>query len=283
MDPKKGGYSELVFSTQVQTTLRTYSPTRRRRKAALSSEPGPPPLTRNNSSKSENSTPLKDLDSGPGAMCRDQNLIYGDVVPNINKNADRCATSYCKWTTSRNRVKVPYTMDTGYSNEERRIIKKAMNTFRKSTCVKFIKKKRRHTDYIEIFDGSGCWSYIGRTGGKQQLSLKRNGCLYKSIVQHELLHALGFHHEQVRSDRDDYITVLFENIRAGLESQFVKEDTNNLGSPYDFNSVMQYSNKAFSKNGQPTLEAKSDPSLQFGLATELSSEDIARVNSLYCS
>ncbi|KAM9859229.1 high choriolytic enzyme 1-like [Aulostomus maculatus] len=213
----------------------------------------------------------------------EQKLVYGDVFPNINKNADPCTASGCKWHKYRDKVKVPFKIASGYSNEERTIIKNAMKSLKRLTCVKFIKKRRRHTNYIEIFNGSGCWSYVGRIGGKQQLSLKRNGCLYKGIVQHELLHALGFHHEQVRSDRDDYITVLFENIRAGLESQFEKLNTNNLGSPYDFNSVMQYSNKAFSKNGQPTLVAKSDPSLVFGYAPEMSANDIARVNSVYCS
>ncbi|CAK6976979.1 high choriolytic enzyme 1-like [Scomber scombrus] len=57
--------------------------------------------------------------------------------------------------------------------------------------------------------------------------------------------------------------------------------TNNLGTPYDFQSVMHYSKYAFSKNGQPTIVAKSDPKLNFGHATTLSANDIARVNRLY--
>lgn len=47
------------------------------------------------------------------------------------------------------------------------------------------------------------------------LSLARSGCLYHGTVQHELLHALGFNHEQTRSDRDKHIRVLLQNVHSG--------------------------------------------------------------------
>lgn len=56
---------------------------------------------------------------------------------------------------------------------------------------------------------------MGRQGGGQTVSLSRQGCLYHSTVQHELLHALGFNHEQTRSDRDNHIRVYWENIIDG--------------------------------------------------------------------
>ena len=37
-------------------------------------------------------------------------------------------------------------------------------------------------------------------------------CVWKSVVQHEFMHALGFDHEQNRPDRDDYIDVHYENV-----------------------------------------------------------------------
>jgi len=37
---------------------------------------------------------------------------------------------------------------------------------------------------------------------------------------HELMHAVGFFHEQSRTDRDDFITVHFDNIKPGAYSKF---------------------------------------------------------------
>ncbi|XP_041075184.1 high choriolytic enzyme 1-like, partial [Polyodon spathula] len=77
-----------------------------------------------------------------------------------------------------------------------------------------------------------CYSYIGRQGGQQPLSLKRNGCVYHQIVQHEFIHALGFNHEW--SHLEPHLGP------CGMEYNFNRVNTNNLGTPYDYGSVMHY-------------------------------------------
>lgn len=56
---------------------------------------------------------------------------------------------------------------------------------------------------------------IGRRGGKQEVSLGK-GCEAKGKATHELMHALGFLHEQSRKDRDRHVTILTQNILDGL-------------------------------------------------------------------
>uniref|UniRef100_A0A8C9Z978 Metalloendopeptidase n=1 Tax=Sander lucioperca TaxID=283035 RepID=A0A8C9Z978_SANLU len=207
-------------------------------------------------------------------------LIHGDIVPNLQKNADPCVTKGCMWPKTGSYVYVPITIGPEYSNTERTIIINSLLTFHQSTCIRFVWRTTQQ-DYLSFFSGTGCWSYVGRQGRAQQVSLLKNGCLYTDTVQHEVLHALGFHHEHVRSDRDSYVSINSANIQSGFEGNFEKVATNNLGTPYDFNSVMQYSKFSFSKNGLPTIIAKSDPNLEFGDVTQMSINDIARVNKLY--
>ncbi len=66
----------------------------------------------------------------------------------------------------------------------------------------------------------GLYLKIAFVDGEQTLSLGEN-CLYKGIALHELMHAIGFFHEQSRTDRDDYVTILFENIPEDLHGKNV--------------------------------------------------------------
>ncbi|AWP01132.1 putative low choriolytic enzyme-like isoform 5 [Scophthalmus maximus] len=210
------------------------------------------------------------------------NLVHGDVVPNRRRNAASCTAYGCKWPKSGRYVYVPITISSAYSRAQRNFIIRSLVSFHGSTCIRFVWRRWYHWTYLNFFSGSGCWSSVGRRWfGRQSVSLKKNGCLYTSTVQHEVLHALGFHHEHIRSDRDSYVNILTQNIQSGKQQNFRKMRTNNLATRYDFNSVMQYSNNAFSKNGQPTIVAKSNPNLKFGNARQMSANDIARVNRLY--
>jgi len=55
---------------------------------------------------------------------------------------------------------------------------------------------------------------VGRIGGMQEVSLD-NGCVDSDTIKHELMHALGFYHEQSRTDRDDYVIIYPNNIQDG--------------------------------------------------------------------
>ncbi|KAK6035333.1 astacin [Cooperia oncophora] len=79
----------------------------------------------------------------------------------------------------------------------------------------FTRKPILAKDRIMVFPEDGCWSYVGKLGGEQKLSLG-SGCETVSIAAHELGHALGFFHTMSRHDRDDFITVNKHNIKVSV-------------------------------------------------------------------
>ncbi|XP_056881374.1 hatching enzyme 1.2-like isoform X1 [Takifugu flavidus] len=212
------------------------------------------------------------------------NLIEGDIVVDdgAEKNADPCTSSGCKWGKwTDGKVYIPYYIASHFSSREKSIITRGLESFSSFSCIRFRPSRSTDRDWLSIESRDGCWSYVGRRGGKQVLSLARSGCLYHGTVQHELLHALGFNHEQTRSDRDNHIRVLLNNVQSGMEHNFRKIATLNQGTPYDYNSVMQYHRYAFSKNGQPTMVPIPNANVSFGNAKQMSQHDIARLNTLY--
>ena len=175
-------------------------------------------------------------------------------------------------------VQIPYSISSSFNSVGKQRIQQALTDIaQRSGVVAFIPRTSQG-DYVQVVDGGGCSSYVGRIGGAQQLTLAINGCLQNGIIQHEFLHALGFEHEQSRPDRDSFVTINYQNIKEGSAFNFDKQtSSNHLGSGYDFGSVMHYGATDFSKNGQKTISA----SRSIGQREGADAEDIFQVQLLY--
>uniref|UniRef100_A0A0N4ZBE6 Metalloendopeptidase n=1 Tax=Parastrongyloides trichosuri TaxID=131310 RepID=A0A0N4ZBE6_PARTI len=178
---------------------------------------------------------------------------------------------------------VPYVLDEAFTSSEVSELLKSFSTYKKLTCIRFI-ERTDEKDYLNIVKGYGCYSQVGRTGGKQEISLGR-GCLFHEIIIHELMHSLGFWHEHSRFDRNEHIKIIWDNILPGMKSQFdiispALQDTQ--GEPYDYNSIMHYDSTAFSKNGKNTIETTLDGFTDIiGNSVMFSKLDIIKINKLY--
>ncbi|XP_078136620.1 hatching enzyme 1.2-like [Sander vitreus] len=208
-------------------------------------------------------------------------LLEGDLLVPRTRNAMMCYTQNCFWKKdSSGLVTVPFTVSSEFTSSEKQLIVNAMQGFHSQTCVRFVPRKNEN-DYISVENKEGCFSELGKVGGSQVLSLNRQGCLYYGIIQHEVNHALGFQHEQTRSDRDKYVKINWENIDPQMAYNFNKENTNNLNTPYDYTSIMHYGRTAFSINGKDSITPIPNPNVQIGQRQGLSSWDIIRINKLY--
>ncbi|OWA53845.1 putative Embryonic protein UVS.2 [Hypsibius exemplaris] len=187
---------------------------------------------------------------------------------------------------------VPYVFSKTFmgDDEKRMLVLKAMQGFEKSTCVRFVERKQEK-DYLQIFaDSNRCYSFLGRQmsfnnqGQRLGLSLAKcftNGSI--GITQHQLMHSLGFYHEQSRLDRDEYVDINWQNIKPENREQFQKYPSTAFGEPYDFGSVLHYGMYDFAID--PTVwtirpkEKYRDRVI--GQRDGLSATDIRKINKVY--
>ncbi|CAL8235224.1 unnamed protein product [Arctogadus glacialis] len=208
-------------------------------------------------------------------------LLEGDLLLPTTRNAMKCFRNNCLWKKSSNGlVTIPYTVSSAYNSAETSRIVNALQSFHQSTCIRFV-PRRNQNDHISIENRGGCYSSLGRTGGMQVLSLKRSGCMYHGTMQHEVNHALGFNHEQTRSDRDQYVKINWENINPSNAYNFKRQDTNNLNTPYDYTSIMHYGRTAFSINGRDSITPIPNSRVQIGQRKGMTRNDFLRINRLY--
>ncbi|XP_071978740.1 astacin-like metalloendopeptidase [Engystomops pustulosus] len=198
------------------------------------------------------------------------------------RSSSSCPHGICLWPIAEDGyVYVPYNFSSDFSPYDRIVITASMLEIEEDTCIRF-RKRTSETDYINFVSNRGCSAALGKKGGAQTLSLERPNCIWSGVAIHELLHALGLHHEHVRDDRDKYVTVYWDRIVPGAKRNFYKTDTYNQDlTVYDYHSIMHYSNTAFSINNKPTLVASSNSSMYFGDQFVMTDLDKIKVNTLY--
>jgi hypothetical protein len=180
---------------------------------------------------------------------------------------------------------VPYIIDETMPLEKQIEISEAIVLWEAETVVRFLKLTPEmldnYPDYVlfQPAPGKTCASSVGRQGGMQLLRLAPR--CHTFLIAHEIGHLLGLWHEQTRLDRNLYLEVRWENIAKMHEKNFQQRagEGHNQGA-YDYDSIMHYSEYAFSRNGLPTLVPRIK-GIHIGQRTHLSAGDIASVNALY--
>jgi len=136
---------------------------------------------------------------------------------------------------------------------------------------------------------AGCFSYVGVTSGfsgrpSQRLQLHDPGCTLIGTTVHELGHALGMAHEQERPDRDRHVIVHWDNIQAGVASNFEVDENAYVQQPYDYLSVMHYDAFAFALDySTPTISKVSGGHDGLGQRVGLSASDVEQLEAMYQS
>jgi hypothetical protein len=196
----------------------------------------------------------------------------GEEVP-TNKSVGRTSG---RWPNNT----VYYSIESGLDNKTR--VYDAIKHWEANTNLDFVERTSQ-SNYIYFVTGSGCSSYVGMVGGRQNITLS-TACSTGNTI-HEIGHAIGLWHEQSRVDRDNYITIHYNNIQSGREHNFKTYaeqgmDGDEFTSALDFGSIMMYGPYSFSSNGQPTITTKSGGTFSVQRSA-LSSDDKVGVNNMY--
>jgi len=218
-------------------------------------------------------------------------VYEGDIL--IQRSGGRggavTTSSSARWPNS----KMPYVIASGHP--KRADILSAISYISSSTNVCVV-PRTSESDYVEFVYAAGACgsSYIGKIGGRQVIEIGNRCGNTRGSTVHEMMHALGFYHEQSRDDRDRYVTVNGSNITSGNAHNFRKYNQSwhhyfwpegrNMGS-YDYGSIMHYGRTAFGKpkpgGGQMTTIVPKRSGVTIGQRSRMSATDIASINAIY--
>ncbi|XP_063974919.1 hatching enzyme 1.2-like [Diachasmimorpha longicaudata] len=206
-------------------------------------------------------------------------LLEGDIMPNPQKNG--LLDEAKRWP---NGIVPFYIQEDDFDENDIATIKAAIEEYHEKTCLRFKAYNKSDEDYV-VFQGNapGCWSSVGRQGKGQVINLQNPGCVKHGTIIHEMLHAVGFYHQQSSFDRDDYVEIVWDNISKGKEHNFNKYNNKvvtDYGVGYDYGSVMHYSGKAFTSNGKATIVPLKEGAT-IGQRNGFSKKDITKLQAMY--
>jgi hypothetical protein len=210
-------------------------------------------------------------------------VAYGDTVigrlpPGTNQVSGLTETHTTRFWKSN---EIAYGIDD--SVKDKTGIMAAIELLQSRTNVRFIPYTNQEDAIAFTAGKENCMSALGRIGGIQPIYLEPH--CGKIEIAHEVMHALGFVHEQSRTDRDQFVNILWENIRAPFQSQFAMVPAPLMDvygdTAFDPTSIMMYDPHIFSVAPErPTMELKNGAPIEIS-PNGLSDTDVRRVNRLY--
>ncbi|MCQ9640865.1 M12 family metallopeptidase [Chryseobacterium sp. WG14] len=210
------------------------------------------------------------------------NFFQGDIVLSDQQLAgdnslNKGGASFSRWPGAKIYYSVAGNMGSINANK----ITTAVNEYNSKTNTQWIPRTNQ-ANYVEFIFGSSSgsdgWAHIGYQGGKQTISLDQ----YISVgsVIHEMGHTVGLYHEHARKDRDQYLSIQWNNIQDGQAYNFNKYNSGTDIGPFNINSVMMYWPNSYSKNGQPTIKRANNTTFTYN-RTGFTTGDINTINTMY--
>jgi Astacin (Peptidase family M12A) len=152
----------------------------------------------------------------------------------------------------------------------------------------FIQDDTKYKEVIIINNNSDntASSSLGfKRGERRTISIDPNtrwGGGLRGALMHEIGHSLGLYHEHQRTNRDDAITILYDNIREDQQYAFFTETNGTPAGNFDFFSIMLYpsfTNQAIDFN-KPVM-VKKDGTTFIANTNSISRGDMGAIKKMY--
>ncbi|KAL6744300.1 hypothetical protein Aduo_017250 [Ancylostoma duodenale] len=216
-------------------------------------------------------------------------------------NATQQNTTTMNSTLSRNRRSAPffplhrniwsldktisYVFDPIHDEDMKQLVRKAFQFWEDNTCLTF-EENGPNTPVLNITRAGGCWSSLGLQLGKESQTISLNeDCAVVGAIIHEIAHALSVDHTMTRPDRNRYIDIDFRNVLEQNHYNFIKlgyHQSSTKLAPYDYGSIMQYSQFAFGVDESlPVMFAKYPDYQKTMGSLQPSFTDVITMNRLY--
>jgi len=215
-----------------------------------------------------------------------QYQLPSSKVNSVNIDSISVAYPQYLWPKVGNQYQIPYIITSGSGNLTN--LNAAISQFNSTfSNIQFVARTTQ-TDYVNFdFDpndnSAQCEAYVGRVGGEQQVGGSGgsfNPCPVATIL-HEMGHTVGLWHEQSRADRNTYLSVNYSNLIKGSISNFDQIfDNAQQSTLFDYASIMEYPDYAYSRNGGPAIESK-PAGIPLWNLTGYTAADIDGINRLY--
>lgn len=186
---------------------------------------------------------------------------------------------------------IPVIFTGNYPERYQEKVYDAMGILNELTCLNMREATESDEYTLKVINSKpACYATLGYANRKEgyQIANLHPSCFIggPGTVIHELIHTIGFHHQQVRADRDAYITVHNDTVDPKKMGNFRKTKGKDaflatFGIPYDYNSVMQYPSTAFNMGAGRTITVNTNFPGFLGQVDGPTRSDIAAINRMY--
>ncbi|WP_221090944.1 M12 family metallopeptidase [Deinococcus aquaedulcis] len=171
-------------------------------------------------------------------------LVYGGMILGRSSDFPAAPTLTGQAVTTGDTWKsrpITYFLSPSLPSEVRTRIQDAVSYYNAETAVRWSRTSSESDSMVRfVSNGSDCrcgstgWSSRGSSLISARIALGSQASA--RTIRHEMMHSLGFKHEQTRADRDTFLRVTFDTD----QSEKAVDSSRNPTGHYDFMSIMHY-------------------------------------------